>query len=260
MIDSTFTLLLFVLLLLSFLYNLKRASKINKNTFLEAMQLQQYEQTVLLSNDIVGIMKTRDGVILWENAAGQSIFGYKNNETVGQSLSLRHKNEESFINFGTAQLPGADKKSNRHEYQFVKKDGKKIWLDITCIQSKRRLGEILWLYLDITNAKHTLQQLETLADELKEAQKISEVGNYSINLETGTWRGSDMLGQIVGLHVADSRDCNDWLNLIHKDDLENTLQYFEHAIKNKQNIDCEYRIIKKPMAIRTGYKTRASLS
>jgi PAS domain S-box-containing protein len=244
MIDSIITPLLFALLLLSFFYNLKRPSKI-KNTFLDAMQLQQYEQTVLLSNDLVGIMKTRDGVILWENAAGQSIFGYKANETVGQSLLLRHKNEESFINFGTAQLLGAGKKSNRSEYQFVRKDGKKIWLDITCVQLKQTPGETLWLYLDITNVKHTLQQLEVLTDELKEAQKISEIGNYSVNLKTGSWRGSDMLGQILGLHVTDSRDFNDWRNLIHKDDLENTLQYFERAIKNNENINCEYRIIKK---------------
>ena len=248
MIDSTITLLLFVLLLLSFSYNLKRKSKIDKDNFreaLEAMQLQQYEQTVLLLNDLVGIMKTRDGVILWENAAGQSIFGYNANEIIGQSLLLRHKNEESFINFGTAQLSEADNKSSRCEYQFVRKDGKKIWLDITRTQSKHTLGETLWFYFDITLVKHTLQQLEILTDELKEAQKISEIGNYFLDLKTMSWRGSEMMGQIIGLYPFDLRDINDWRHLIFDDDLKKIQKHWELAIKNKEDINCEYRITKK---------------
>ncbi|MCH7524388.1 MAG: PAS domain S-box protein, partial [Bacteroidetes bacterium] len=75
--------------------------------------------------------------------------------------------------------------------------------------------------------------LEKLLDNKKDllrSQEVANLGSYIMGFENLSWTSSDILNTIFGLNKAINRDFNTWVDLIHPEDKEDMVLYFENNI------------------------------
>ncbi|MEQ6122138.1 PAS domain S-box protein [Reichenbachiella sp. MALMAid0571] len=86
-----------------------------------------------------------------------------------------------------------------------------------------------------------LQESERL---LRESQKITKLGNYSLDIKTGTWESSEVLDVILGVDKNYPHSIEGWSALVHPDFKEKLMNALNDAILEKQFLDNEYKIIR----------------
>ena len=91
-------------------------------------------------------------------------------------------------------------------------------------------------------AEDTLRQSE---DMLKRSQHVAKLGHYTFNAVSGDWVGSGTLDYIFGIDAAFKKDVAGWSKLIHPEDRNVMLAYFQdHVLKGHNPFDKEYRIVR----------------
>lgn len=109
------------------------------------------EQQVMLDNDLVGISRTRDRIIIWQNRALSTIFGYGPEEMVGQPTRQFYVDDASYERVGKAYAELGQGLKYRAEMQMLRKDGSMVWIDLSGVQLPD--GTSLWVMLDISSIK-----------------------------------------------------------------------------------------------------------
>ena len=95
----------------------------------------------------------------------------------------------------------------------------------------------------MATVNQALQQSEAL---LLEAQEISMLGSYTLNIISGEWTCSKTLNTIFGIAQSDLRTVDSWLALIHPEDRKMMEDYFRQEVfAQRQNFDKDYRIIRR---------------
>jgi len=80
---------------------------------------------------------------------------------------------------------------------------------------------------------------------LLEAQKVSQLGVYELNIAKGIWTSTALLDEIFGIDERFVRDVDGWVSLIHPEDRPDTVEYFnKQVIGEKRMFDREYRIVR----------------
>jgi diguanylate cyclase (GGDEF)-like protein/PAS domain S-box-containing protein len=131
-----------------------------------ALQLAQLtrQQAAMLDNDLIGIVKLRHRVSVWKNRALDRIFGYGEEELLGQSSRLLYLNDEAYDRLGR-EAYGVLKAGGtyRTQMQMRHKSGAPVWIDLSGSMLDADVGESLWLMVDITQMKTHQQHVEQLA-------------------------------------------------------------------------------------------------
>lgn len=110
------------------------------------------EQKAILDNELVGIVTVRDRKIVWANPAFEKMIGYEPGELAGALTRQMYLSDEDFQTFGAAAYPALDAGvvfRTRHEY--VRKDGKHLWVDVSGGMLNPATGDSLWTFIDITH-------------------------------------------------------------------------------------------------------------
>ncbi len=129
-------------------------------------------------------------------------------------------------------------------YQFVELINTKTYL-FTAIKNED-YKTIYFYGADITKRTIIEQKLKDTAFNLNKSQNIAKIGSYVLNIEKGTWEGSEYLDIIFGLNKTDLKTVESWVDLIHPDDQKMMADYFtNNVLKNHENFNKEYRIINK---------------
>ncbi|MDE2372212.1 MAG: diguanylate cyclase [Burkholderiales bacterium] len=128
------------------------------------MQQLNLEQEAMLDNDLVGIVKLRDGVIVWKNKALARIFGYPHQELLGQPALRLYPDETAWHAFeAAAREPLAAGRHYRTQLPMRRKSGDPIWIDLSGVRLAGEAREVLWMMADITPMKHYQEQVEHIA-------------------------------------------------------------------------------------------------
>ena len=122
------------------------------------------EQNAMLDNDLVGIAKVRDRQLVWVNKAMQRIFGYSENELVGQLTRLLYPDDTSFAALGE-DVYGLQNPNEvfRTQMELVGKDGHKLWIDASGTLLSKESREWMWTLADITPLKTYQDAVEYMA-------------------------------------------------------------------------------------------------
>lgn len=112
-----------------------------------------FEQNAMLDNKIVGISKARNRKIVWANAAYETMFGYSKEELIDMPTRRLYANEEDYEAIGAAYIESSDGTILRRQFQFVRKDGEHIWVNISGTVLNKDTGESLWALIDVTEQK-----------------------------------------------------------------------------------------------------------
>jgi diguanylate cyclase (GGDEF)-like protein/PAS domain S-box-containing protein len=120
------------------------------------------EQTAMLDNEIVGMVKLRGRRALWKNRALDQIFGYAPEELEGASSRLLYADDESCEKVGREAYPIlAQGQHFRTQLQMRRKNGQLIWIDLSGVSLSEDLT--FWTMVDITAMKQAQMQIEHIA-------------------------------------------------------------------------------------------------
>ena len=121
------------------------------------------EQQAMLDNDLIGIAKVKDRVIVWRNPALERIFGYAPGTLQGRTTEEMYVDREDFLAFGRdAYAALASGQHYRQQRRMRKVTGETVWIDVNGVLLEAQ-GESLWLMQDITAMKQYQEQVEHIA-------------------------------------------------------------------------------------------------
>jgi diguanylate cyclase (GGDEF)-like protein/PAS domain S-box-containing protein len=122
------------------------------------------QQSAMLDNELVGIVKLRDRRNLWSNKALDRLFGYAEGELEGQPARMLYRSDEDFEQLGRSAYPVLQAGGPyRTQLQMRHKSGTPIWIDLSGTMLDSANDESLWMMLDITQMKTHQQHVERLA-------------------------------------------------------------------------------------------------
>ena len=154
------------------------------------------------------IMISKDGTILSVNPATEHIFGWSENECVGENVRMlmppphraAHDSYlERFLRTGERQIIGKPRR-----LQALRKDGATIWIELYV--STVEDGSDLYfsgIIRDVTNAIAREKQLEHTAEQLSTALEMAKAGHWEYDVATDRFTFNDAFYKIFGATAAD---------------------------------------------------------
>jgi PAS domain S-box-containing protein len=215
----------------------------------EELRLSEARKTAILDSAIDCIVTIdHEGCITEFNPAAERTFGYRRDEVLGQQLAdviippaLRGRHREGFARYlatGEAHVLG-----RRIEMTAVHADGREfpIELAITRIPSDGPPSFTGYLR-DITERKHSEEELRRSEAFLAEAQHLSRVGSFSWRVATDEIMWSEQLYRIFEI----DRDVRVTFEVIgtrvHPEDLSVFKEQIERSRRDGSNVQLEIRL------------------
>ena len=113
------------------------------------------EQNVILDSTLVGLAKVKDRTIIWNNAAFEKILAYGAGELVGASPRQLYGQQNDYDVVGADAYPLIESGTlYRTEMEFLRKDGKSIWVDMSGVMLDDGNQVSLWSFVDVTDRKN----------------------------------------------------------------------------------------------------------
>lgn len=136
-----------------------------------------------------------------------------------------------------------------HCYRFQDRKGNWHWLESTEVafthDSRGQVTQIMGLALDASDRIQAEAKLRDSEYFFKESQRASRTGSYRLDVKSGVWEYSEVLGQIFGIDATFLPDIAGWLALVHPEDREMMGRHYTEDVLGKgQPFDKEYRIVR----------------
>lgn len=88
-------------------------------------------------------------------------------------------------------------------------------------------------------------KLKENQSKLDEAQKIAKIGSYETDFTTGKWKGSKEFCELFGFEAGKEYTIQEFADIVHPDDQDNVMKYFNDCLINQKDFNYEYRAINK---------------
>ena len=194
----------------------------------------------------------QDGKIFVWNQPAEKIFGWKQHEIIGKSLSetiipaeYRERHEKGMKHYqATGEGPILNKLI---EITAVNREGKHFPVELTLIPLIQGGARFFCAFIrDISERKKAENELQESERFLNRAQAVSKIGSYVFDFTTGIWKSTSESDNIFGFTSTDKHTVDLWVSVLHPDHRSMMTEYFENeVIGKKQRFDKEYKIINK---------------
>ena len=190
----------------------------------------KYSSMVNSAKDAIVMIDNNDRILFW-NLAAESMFGFKSDEVLGQSLhgliapkEFRSAFESGFLKFresGKGPIIG-----ETVEIEAQKKGGERIPVEIS-VSAAMLKGEwnAIGSIRDISERKEDEKQQKLMEQQLRQSQKLESIGQ----LAAGIAHEINTPTQFIGDNCNFVRD--------GVDDLVKLLEEYENLVKDAQNIE-----------------------
>ncbi|MBI5248572.1 MAG: PAS domain S-box protein, partial [Desulfomonile tiedjei] len=183
----------------------------------------------------------------------KKMFGYEDHELPNvpetwQRLMFPEDLQEVFACFdkhvsSRGQVPYYNEVRYRH------KDGFAVW--VICAgrviewDSSGNPLRMVGCHVDITERKRAEEALRRSEAMLRESQRVSAVGHYEFDVNSGFWTNSEMLDEIFGIGADYTRNVEGWEGIIHPECREEMLAYLrDYVLRDRNRFNKEYRIVR----------------
>ena len=134
------------------------------------------------------------------------------------------------------------------EMRLRRADGEYRWFMVRTEPLRDEQGAIVSWYgvsTDIEDLKRAEAALKESQRRLEEAQRITHVGHWDRDLETGRITWSDEIYRILGLSLQE-RDSTrtEWLDIVHPEDRQRLSLAIEEMQRGIRRFDVEFRIVR----------------
>ena len=229
------------------------------------------ENTEVLTNTIFDnvdhllIVTDTNGVITKLNKAAERFLGYKAEELVDIltpavfhlgcevverakifSTQLQRTIQPGFEVFVVMTDLGL---ANEYEWTYVTKNGeyKPVLLSVTALRDKeKKITGYIGVAKDISISKRIAEELHSSQNRLKEAQRIANIGSWSLDPKTDVLLWSDQIYTIFEIDpLVFQPSYEGFLNSIHPEDVEKVNQVFNASLIDKTPYSVEHRLLMK---------------
>jgi PAS domain S-box-containing protein len=137
--------------------------------------------------------------------------------------------------------------SGEVQFRIRTKGGGVRWIEHVCQPVRGEQGEFLGIRAsnrDITAPKQAEEALRRSESSLAEAQRISHLGNWDLDLRANSLSWSDEIYRIFGLQPREfGATYEAFLNSVHPDDLEHVKGAVNRALQASEPYSIDHRIV-----------------
>jgi PAS domain S-box-containing protein len=192
-------------------------------------------------------LDTEGNIISWNKGAEQ-IIGYNQNEVLGKHVSLFYTDEANAANDPQKTLK-LTKETGRVEKvdRRLKKDGSLFWADIVytaLYDDQNNLKGFIKITRDITERKQIEEEIKKSEKRLKDAQKIAKLGNWDLDIETGSISWSDEMYSIFDIDRSiGSQNYKFLRDYIYDDDREMVGRVIKQIDTDPVDTEIDFRVV-----------------
>ena len=133
-------------------------------------------------------------------------------------------------------------------FRIVRSDGEIRWMHSIGTTTKDEKGKVTKLFgtaQDITDSKQAEETLRESENNLKQAQKVSHVGSWDLDVVTGTLYWSDEAYRIYGFKPQEfAPTYENFQAIIHPEDHERVQKAVDAALSSAPDYDIDFRFIR----------------
>ena len=183
--------------------------------------------------------------VLYVNPAYTSIWGRSVESLCHRPKSLFEAIHAEDRERVTAIIAGQREQGFDIEYRIVKPDGAVRWIREVGLPVKDESGKVYrfaGISEDITERKQVIETLRQSEFDLAEAQRVTKLGNWTLDIATGIVRWSEELYRIFDVDKATFEGTYEiFLSRVHLDDRPKVLQANAEARSDGKPFEIEYR-------------------
>ena len=202
----------------------------------------------------------RDGLFDWNMETGDMYFSPRYYTMLGYEpyempaayetwISLLHPDDRDYAVSIIQEYIDKKRKSHKIEIRLKTKSGGWRWvLSRGKLIEKNEKGatkRMVGTHSDITERKQAEKKMINSNFWLEESQRVSRIGSYIFDIPKNNWTSSKILDDIFGISDTDNKDFAIWVNIVHPEQKEEMLSYFQNEVLEKHvPFNKEYRIVR----------------
>ncbi len=210
-----------------------------------------------LDQSAIVAITDQKGTIVYVNDVFCKISKYSAEELLGQDHRIINSGYHSPSYIRNLWVTIANGKIWRGEFRNKAKDGSFYWLDTTIVPFLNQNGkpyQYMSIRTDITEKKKSEENLRKSEISLKEAQAITHIGNWEIDLVENKHTWSDEFYSIFGINKSEVTPSPDlFLSFVHPDNTEVIQEKIKEAFATFNDSSFHFRFVREDGAERHGY-------
>ncbi|RIA08498.1 PAS domain S-box-containing protein [Flavobacteriaceae bacterium MAR_2010_72] len=185
--------------------------------------------------------------LLLVNDAFCNIFNLKKEDIIGKTLAedVPPDEREIFLHIDNQVLATGIENVNEETLTVAGLKTRYISTKKTRFLDEDGNKFLIGVIRDVTERKKAEDKIRESELNLRQSQIVANIGSYAFDFKTMTWTSSEVMEKILGIDEFYERTIESWIRLIHPDDRELMLDYFENnVLKHHKKFDKEYRIVR----------------
>jgi PAS domain S-box-containing protein len=215
----------------------------------EALRNSEERWRSVFENSAIGVALTDlNGRFLATNHVFQAMLGYTEEEL--RALTFLDLTHEHYVQANWSLITELVEEKRRQfqiEKKYRRKDGSSIWVsdNFSLVPGTERMPQfIMALSEDITERKGAEAKLRRSEESLLEAQRLSHIGSWKLDVASGAVIVSPEIHRIFGVDPdEDTSRLEFWLSRNHPADQKRIREFFERSTTQKTDYDADYRIV-----------------
>ena len=142
------------------------------------------EKRAILGNQLVGIFTIRHRKIIWANTAFENMMGYAPGELIDLPVRQFYVSDKAYQSVEDTYAEIKQNGIGHTQHEYVRKDGRHIWVAMSATQLHQESGESLWTFVDITKQKLAENELRVaaVAFESQESIIVTDANNVVLRV------------------------------------------------------------------------------
>jgi PAS domain S-box-containing protein len=171
------------------------------------------------------------------------LLGYSPEEFLSGKISFKNLIHPDDFHKITEEGIKHHKEGKKHkliqEYRVFTKEGVIKWVrDFPAI--RKDSNQIITHYQGVM---HDITEIKQNEQNLLEAQRISKIGSFDLNLKTHIIKGSITLKSIFGFDRNTEITLDLFRSVVHPEDISNNIKTLDNVIKTGKKVDITYRVL-----------------